>query len=89
MDPKGYRPVRGSAPCPPPDPTPHPPPGPHRSDARPDHVQVAVTLGNLGGAWGELGQAGRAKDLLERALAIEEREYGPDHVEVARTLVNL
>ena len=29
------------------------------------------------------------KELLERALSIEEREYRPDHVQVARTLTNL
>ncbi|NCD19770.1 MAG: tetratricopeptide repeat protein, partial [Actinobacteria bacterium] len=54
-----------------------------------DHVEVARTLVNLGGAWRALGQPGRAKDLYERALPIWEREYGPDHVEVARTLTNL
>ena len=29
------------------------------------------------------------RGLVERALAIEEREYGPDHREVAVTLENL
>ena len=33
--------------------------------------------------------AERHRDLLERALAIDEREYGPEHREVAKTLVNL
>ena len=31
----------------------------------------------------------RARDLLERALAIKERAYGPDHDEVANTLTSL
>ncbi len=31
----------------------------------------------------------RARELLERALAIEERAYGPEHTEVAITLDNL
>jgi Tetratricopeptide repeat len=31
----------------------------------------------------------KARDLHERALRIFEREYGPDHVEVARTLTSL
>jgi len=55
----------------------------------PDHVEVAITLTNLGNAWRELRRPDKARDLHERALRIEEPEYGPDHVEVARTLTNL
>ncbi len=35
------------------------------------------------------GDYRRAVELLERALVINEREYGPDHVEVALVLNNL
>jgi len=55
----------------------------------PDDRDVAGMLVNLGNAYGRLGDAVRQRDLLVRALAIEEREYGPDHREVAITLTNL
>eukprot|EP00971_Amphidinium_carterae_P169315 3354608-Amphidinium_carterae.1 len=44
---------------------------------------------NLGIAYGELGDASKKRDYLERALQIKEAHYGPDHPEVARPLVNL
>jgi tetratricopeptide (TPR) repeat protein len=37
----------------------------------------------------ELGELPAARATLERALAIEEAAYGPDHPEVAMTLGNL
>ena len=36
-----------------------------------------------------MGDTARKKALLERALAIEERHYGPEHPQVATTLANL
>ena len=54
-----------------------------------DHAQVAITLGNLGNAYGDLGDHAKTRDMLERALAIKERAYGRDHPEVAITLTNL
>ena len=51
-----------------------------------DHVQVAITLANLGIAHSDLGDHAKRRDMLERALAIEERAYGRDHMEVANTL---
>jgi len=36
-----------------------------------------------------LGHYQKQKELLERELSIKEREYGPEHVEVAETLYNL
>ncbi|KAH8062809.1 hypothetical protein JL720_13179 [Aureococcus anophagefferens] len=48
-----------------------------------------LTLANLGNAHGSLGDNAKARELLERALAIKEREYGRDHAEVAVTLANL
>ena len=43
-----------------------------------------ITLGSLGNAYGALGDAKQKKELLERALVIEERHYGKEHPEVAR-----
>ena len=37
---------------------------------------------DLAVAHGDLGNAGKERDLLARALRIKERHYGPDHVEV-------
>jgi len=54
-----------------------------------DHASLAATLVGLGTAYGELGDAHRQKELLERALAIEERDLGPDHCEISVTLTNL
>lgn len=51
--------------------------------------KVAIALNNLGMVYKSLGQYGEAKDCLERALAIEEKAYGPEHPEVARDLNNL
>ena len=49
----------------------------------------AKMLRDLGGAYGDLGDHAKARDVLERALAIDERAYGRDHPNVARTLNNL
>lgn len=54
-----------------------------------DHPSVAVILTNLGNAYGDLGDAAKKRDLLERALSIKEQEYGPDHRELGITLTNL
>ena len=54
-----------------------------------DHLEVAITLTNLGNAYGTLGDHAKKRDILERALAIDERAYGRDHPEVAQTLTNL
>ena len=55
----------------------------------PAHVQVAITLTNLGNAYGDLGDAHKQKEYLERALEISEKHYGPAHPEVAIILFNL
>ena len=55
----------------------------------PNHVEIARTLGNLGNAYGALGDAAKQKELLEQALAIKERHYGRNHVKVSITLGNL
>ena len=54
-----------------------------------DHAQVALTLTNLGNAYGALGDHAKKRDLLERALAIFERKYGRDHTQVAIALGNI
>eukprot|EP00971_Amphidinium_carterae_P047634 938281-Amphidinium_carterae.1 len=46
-------------------------------------------IGNLGTAYGELGNASKMRDCLERALQIEEANYGPDNPFVAKMLGNL
>jgi tetratricopeptide (TPR) repeat protein len=50
---------------------------------------VATILTNLGNAYGSLGDTQKSRELLERALAINERHYGPDHPNVATILTNL
>ena len=50
---------------------------------------MAITLTNLGVAYGYLGDHAKKRDVLERALAINERAYGRDHTSVATTLTNL
>ena len=41
---------------------------------------------DLGNTWSMLGELSKARQLFERALAIQEREDGPDHRELAGTL---
>jgi tetratricopeptide (TPR) repeat protein len=55
----------------------------------PNHIQTAITLENLGNAYGSLGDYTKGKELLERALVIFEKEYGPNHIQTAITLENL
>ena len=52
-------------------------------------MNVAVTLMNLGYVYNSLGDYTKARDYAERALAIQEREYGHDHVEVHVTIFHL
>lgn len=54
-----------------------------------EHYQVAITLGNLANAYGEMGNTVRKRDLLERALTIFETHKGREHYHVAITLTNL
>ena len=50
---------------------------------------MAYALTTLGNAYGDLGDNAKKRDVLERALAIKEREYGRDHVKLAMVLGNL
>eukprot|EP00971_Amphidinium_carterae_P101210 2002443-Amphidinium_carterae.1 len=55
----------------------------------PEHPEVARMLSNLGKAYGDLGDAFKQRDYLERALRMHESSYGPVHPEVASILNNL
>merc|ERR1712107_858950 len=46
-------------------------------------------MGGLGTAYGRLGDAAKQRELLERALVIHEKEYGPNHPEITITLLSL
>ena len=50
---------------------------------------MASTLINLATAYSVLGDVKMKKSLLERALVIKERHFGPDHPEMATVLTNL
>ena len=54
-----------------------------------DSTTYAKALANLASAFSRVGDYVKKKELLERALSIQEREYGPEHVDVATTLGNL
>jgi tetratricopeptide (TPR) repeat protein len=62
---------------------------PYYEDFYRNHPLLGKVLGNLGIAYSALGDPQEQKNLLQRALVIFERYYGPDHVEVASTLNNL
>ena len=51
--------------------------------------QIAVSLSSLALALQALGEARKARSLLEHALAITEETYGSDHAIVASSLSNL
>ena len=46
----------------------------------PDHLEVAITLYNLGIAYSGLCDHAKARVVLERALLIMEREHGSDRI---------
>jgi tetratricopeptide (TPR) repeat protein len=54
-----------------------------------NHPQAAWLLGQMGERWRELAEWGRCEPLMRRALAIDERIFGPDHHDVAIGLNNL
>jgi hypothetical protein len=49
-------------------------------------LQVSAQLSD---AYGAFGDDTKRSELLEQALRISQAHYGPDHVEVAKTLINL
>ena len=46
-------------------------------------------MSNLAIMYNQQGDYGKAQPLYERALAIWEKTYGPDHPDVAHTLTDL
>ena len=52
---------------------------PRDTHSAPPRCSVATTLIGLGLAYGRFGDKAKARDMLERALAIFESAYGPDH----------
>ena len=52
-------------------------------------LERALTLTELGNAHQDLGDARTARDMLERALRIQEAHYGPNHARVAKTFTIL
>ncbi|HEY1559145.1 MAG TPA: protein kinase [Kofleriaceae bacterium] len=52
-------------------------------------LQLSSALGALGGAYAEEQRPEEARAAIERSLAIEEPELGPDHPEIGRSLHDL
>ena len=50
-----------------------------------DEDELSLMLSELGWAYRSFGDANRARELLERALATRERVYGVDHIETSKT----
>jgi Tetratricopeptide repeat len=57
---------------------------PELSAYGPEHLDVAFALGNLGNVQRDLGDLTAARAILNRALAIFEAAYGPEHPEVRK-----
>ena len=55
----------------------------------PGHPELARVLLNLGLVRVDLGEDAAARQLLERALAIDEKTLQPDHPQLVRTLAEL
>jgi hypothetical protein len=48
------------------------------------HHDLTSLIVNLGNTLGVLGEAQKKKELLERALAIQQSHFGTEHIEVSR-----
>ena len=46
-------------------------------------------MANLGNAYGDLGDYGKQREMLERALAISEKHFGPGHPQTGIIVLNL
>ncbi len=46
------------------------------------HHDLTSLIVNLGNTYGVLGEAQKKKELLERALAIQQAHFGAEHIEV-------
>lgn len=60
-----------------------------RSAARPEHIEVAKSLNNLGRYHQTRTEYAVAESLFARSLAIKEKALGPKHPSMAGTLTNL
>ena len=60
-----------------------------RGDLRDQPLIQARLLNTIGGVYEALGLYDESADLLEDAMAIRERELGPDHLDVAATAYQL
>ena len=49
----------------------------------PAHPDLTAVIVNLGNTLGVLGEAQKKKELLERALAIQQAHFGSEHIEVS------
>ena len=59
------------------------------SSGRQEDTHLALVLALLGNVYGDLGDVAKQRDLLLRALNIDEAHYGSDHWQLASTLTNL
>ena len=57
--------------------------------AQPDGAVLATALNNLAALYQATNRLSEAEPLMRRALAIDEKSYGPEHPEVATDLNNL
>ena len=48
----------------------------------PTHPDLTSVIVNLGNTLGVLGEAQKKRELLERALAIQQAHFGSEHIEV-------
>eukprot|EP00971_Amphidinium_carterae_P217532 4318381-Amphidinium_carterae.1 len=55
----------------------------------PKQATRPVLLHSLGNVYFALGDYAKQRDCYETALRLKEAQYGPEHVEVGRTLHNL
>ncbi|MDC0674624.1 serine/threonine-protein kinase [Nannocystis radixulma] len=55
----------------------------------PDHIELCSQLDNLGESYLGAGQLDRAREVIDRSLAIRRRVLGESHAEVARSLLGL
>jgi tetratricopeptide (TPR) repeat protein len=59
---------------------------PHAASDPLEHISLGIAIAGLGNAYLEAEDWNRAKATHQRALAIQQVDYGPNHPEIARTL---
>jgi Tfp pilus assembly protein PilF len=53
-----------------------------------EHPDIAQSLNNLAGLYRKQGKDEQAEPLFQRALAIDEKVFGPDHPKTKRVQEN-